>query len=140
MPPQTTRPPLRTARSAVGTRSPTGANRIAASSCSGGARVRAARPDRPHLAGEVLRLLVPRPGEGEDLAALMARDLRDDMSRRAEAVEADPLRIARGLEAAPADQPGAEQRRGGDGVGLSSSFSVNAASLSMCVAKPPSRV
>ena len=36
MPPQTTRPPLRNAASAAGTSAPTGANRIAASSGSGG--------------------------------------------------------------------------------------------------------
>ena len=37
MPPQTTRPPLATAASAAGTRAPTGAKMIAASSGSGGA-------------------------------------------------------------------------------------------------------
>ena len=37
MPPHTTRPPLRTALSAIGTRSPTGAKMIAASSRTGGA-------------------------------------------------------------------------------------------------------
>ena len=36
MPPQTTRPPLRTAASAAGTSAPTGAKMIAASSGSGG--------------------------------------------------------------------------------------------------------
>ncbi len=37
MPAQTTRPPFRTAASAFGTSAPTGANRMAASSGSGGA-------------------------------------------------------------------------------------------------------
>ena len=49
MPPQTTRPPLRTALSAAGTSAPTGANRIAASGGSGGCSVEAPAQMQPRL-------------------------------------------------------------------------------------------
>ena len=39
------------------------------------------------------------------------RHLRDDVRRRAEAVDADRSRVARHLQASPADETGAEQRR-----------------------------
>ena len=135
MPPQTTRPPLRTARSAAGTSAPTGANRIAASSGSGGVFVGAARPDRAEPAREALRRLVARPGEGEDLAALEAADLRQDMRGGAEAVEADPLARPRRFQAAPADQPGAQQRRGRrSGRCRRGASATKAASASICEA------
>ncbi len=54
MPPQTTRPPLRTAASAAGTSAPTGAKMIAASSGFGRRLVRAAGPVRAERAGESL--------------------------------------------------------------------------------------
>jgi hypothetical protein len=38
------------------------------------------------------------------------------MGGRAEAVDANRLRLARGFQRAPADEPGAEQRRGGDRI------------------------
>ena len=41
----------------------------------------------------------------------MPRHLRDDMRRRAEAVYAEAFSVARELQRAIADQPGAEQRR-----------------------------
>ena len=72
MPPHTTVPPRATARSASGTSAPTGAKMIAASSSTGGALVRAARPDRAQRARERLRGRVARPREGVDLAALPA--------------------------------------------------------------------
>ena len=53
--------------------------------------VRAAGPHRAELARELLRLGVAGSREGVDLASLMARDLRHDMGRRAEAVDAEPL-------------------------------------------------
>ena len=68
----------------------------AASSRSGGAS-RAARPDRAHLAGERLAGGVARAREGVDLAALVLRDLHEDVRGRAEAVqpEAPAVRRAR---------------------------------------------
>ncbi len=63
----------------------------------------------PHTTVPPLR--VAAPGEGEDLAALMARDLGDDMGGGAEAVDADPLGFASDAQGAVADQPGAQQWR-----------------------------
>ena len=72
MPPQTTTPPLRTARSAAGTSAPTGAKMIAASSARGGVASEPPAHTAPSAQGEVLRLPVAGPGEGVDLAALRA--------------------------------------------------------------------
>ena len=112
MPPQTTVPPLRTAASAVGTRLPTGAKISAASSSSRGRRVGVAGPGRTHRAREVLGCRVAGAGEGEQLAALVARDLRHDVGGGAEAVDAEPAGVAGHAQRAPADQAGAEQRCG----------------------------
>src|SRR4029078_10386475 len=79
-----------------------------------------ASASRPYVAEafrEVLRLLVAWPGEGIDLAALMARHLRHDVRRGAKAVDGEPRRLprnrlARHLERTIADQPCAEQRGG----------------------------
>src|SRR5919204_145419 len=49
--------------------------------------------------------------ECEHARALMARDLRHDVRRGAEAVEAEPFGITRQPQGPVADQPGAEQRR-----------------------------
>jgi hypothetical protein len=117
MPPHTTRPPLRTARSAAGTSAPTGANRIAASSGSGGCSSEPPAQDAPS-AREALRGLVARPGEGEELTPLKRADLRHDMRGGAKAVETDPLAQPRRVETAPADQPRAKQRRGADGIAV----------------------
>ncbi len=59
----------------------------------------------------MLGRIVAGPGEGENLPALMARHLGDDMGGGAEAVDADPLGVAGQPQGAVADQPGAEQRR-----------------------------
>jgi hypothetical protein len=61
-----------------------------------------------------LRRVVAGAGEGVDRPAFEARDLGDDVSGRAEAIDAEPLGLAAGHhQRAPADQAGAEQ--GGDG-------------------------
>ena len=44
-----------------------------------------------------------RPGESENLAPLMPRHLRHDVGRGAEAVDADPLRLAGQAQGAIAD-------------------------------------
>ena len=111
MPPQTTRPPLRTWRSASGTRAPTGAKMIAASSGSGGAVAGILRRGAAERQGEGLRFGVAGAGEGVDAAALPDRDLGEDVGGGAEAVEAEHRRLAGQLERAVADQAGAEQRR-----------------------------
>ena len=62
MPAAITRPPLRTARSAVGISGPTGAKMIAASSGSGRLLVGIARPFGAELDGEILGVAVARRG------------------------------------------------------------------------------
>ena len=116
MPPQTTRPPLRTARKRDGHERADGSEQDRRVERLWRRLVGAARPGRAEAAREALRRLVAWPRERQDLAPLMAADLRDDVRRRAEAVKADPLARPRRLQAAPADQSGAEQRRGGDRV------------------------
>jgi len=72
----------------------------------------ASRPHRSHLEREVPPLLVARTHEGEDPAPLVAGDLDDDVGGGPEAVESETLAVPRELQRAPADEPGAEQRRG----------------------------
>ena len=71
--------------------------------------VRAAGPDCAELARERLPLFVARTREGENAASLVPRDLRDDVRGRAEAVEPEPLGVAREPERAIADQAGAQE-------------------------------
>ena len=111
MPAQTTVPPLATARSAGGTRGPTGAKISAASSGSGGAASRAAGPDRAEAARERRRRRVAGAGEGVDRAPLVERHLRDDVGGGAEPVKAEPLGVAGRPQRAIADEAGAEERR-----------------------------
>ena len=111
MPALTTVPPGAMARSAAGTRAPTGAKRSAASSSSGGASFDAPAHSAPRPAGEVHRCAIAGPDEGEHPAALGARHLGDDVRRRAKAVQPEALGIARHRERAVADETGAEQRR-----------------------------
>src|SRR5579872_7330767 len=75
--------------------------------------LRSASPDRARLFGETLRLFVAAPGEGVDAAALMPRDLRNDVRRRAESVDAQSPGVSRARQRAVADQSGAQQRRRG---------------------------
>ena len=85
---------LRTAASAAGTSAPTGAKMIAASSALGRRLVRAPAHAAPSERANACASTSPgrvnaktsRPWRG---------DLRDDVRRRAEAVEAEPLRVAR---------------------------------------------
>ena len=66
---------------------------------------------------ELLGFAVARPREGVNLASLMVRHLRDDVSRSAESVNAQPFCIAGFDQRAIANQTGAEQRRSA-GVGI----------------------
>ena len=116
MPPQTTVPPLSTARSAAGTSAPTGREQDRRVERLGRRVVGGARPLRAELAREALRVGVARPREGEHAPALVARDLDRDVRRRAEAVEAERRGVARHAQAAVADQPRAQERRRGDVV------------------------
>ncbi len=75
------------------------------------------RARRAERQGELRRRVVAGPHEGVHALALKDRDLRDDMRRRAETVDADGLRRPRHLQRAPADEPGAEQRRQSRGLG-----------------------
>src|SRR5210317_1195922 len=92
MPPQTTVPPLRTARNAARTSGPTGAKMIAASSSTGG---RVSEPSA-HTApsSRAKRWVVSRVGEGVDVASLVARDPDQNVGGRAETVDAEPSMFA----------------------------------------------
>jgi hypothetical protein len=71
----------------------------------------APRPLCAERARERLSLLVAVAGEGEDAPALMHGDLADDVGRRAEAIEAEALRVPGEAQRPVPDHPGAEQRR-----------------------------
>src|SRR5207245_6691510 len=70
---------------------------------------RAARPHRAQRPREGLSGLVAGPREGEDLAALRARHLRQDVRGRPEAVEAELPAVAGQPQRAEADQACAQQ-------------------------------
>ena len=111
MPPQTTVPPGRIARSAAGTSAPTGAKMIAASSASGGGCIGAAGPLAAEPRANACAGASPGRVKANSRRPSIARHLGDDVRRRAEAVDAEPLGVARHAQAAVADQPGAQQRR-----------------------------
>src|SRR5438067_3756940 len=73
--------------------------------------VRAPGPLRAQRAGELLRGEIARAGEGEQPAALMADDLRDDVGGGAKTVDPDQLRVPGHAQGAVADEAGAHQRR-----------------------------
>src|SRR5205823_10061446 len=73
--------------------------------------VRAPRPLHAERTREGLALLVPGTREREEAPPFVPSDLRDDVSRGAEAVEAERLRVAGKAKRAIADQPGAKERR-----------------------------
>ena len=117
MPAHTTVPPRSTARSAAGTSAPAGAKMIAASRGSGGSASDGPAHAAPSSRAKRLAGRVAGAREGEDLAALGAGDLRDDVGRGAEAVEPEPLGpVAGGDQGAVADEAGAEERRGVGGA------------------------
>jgi LTXXQ motif family protein len=60
---------------------------------------------------EFLRGDVACPGESEHLAALPARDLRDDVRGGTKAVESNIFAVSSHLQRAPPDQAGAQKRR-----------------------------
>ena len=76
--------------------------------------VRIAGPHGAQRQSETLGFGIPTPGERVHLAALVARDLGHDVGRGAEAVDAEPSRIARHAQRAVPDEPGAQERRGLD--------------------------
>ena len=74
--------------------------------------VRAARPRGPELPRERLRLpRRPARVKAKTRRPCVAGDLRDDVRRGAEAVEPEPLGVAREAQRAVADQARAEERR-----------------------------
>ena len=75
------------------------------------AALRVTCPRRAEPEREALSLGVARPRQREHAPALVRRHLADDVGRGAEAVEADPLRVAAEPQRSIADQPGTEQRR-----------------------------
>jgi hypothetical protein len=73
--------------------------------------VRASCPDRAQAAGKILRSAVAWARKRKNSSAALLRHLRDDMRRRAEAIEAKIDPFAGHHERTPADESGAEQRR-----------------------------
>ena len=73
--------------------------------------VRRARPLAAELERERRGRVVPGPDEAEHAPPFVPGHLDDDVGRGAEAVEPEPLGVAREAERAVADQPGAEERR-----------------------------
>lgn len=69
--------------------------------------VAAAGPRRAETQRELLGSMIAGACQRIHGALLMARNLRDDMRRGAETVNADPLRVARHAERPIADEPGA---------------------------------
>ena len=85
---------------------------MAASSGSGGASSEPPAHVAPELAGERLRRRVAGTGDGEDVPALPAGDLAEDVRRGAEAVEPEARGVAAHPQGPEADQAGAQQRGG----------------------------
>jgi len=116
-PPQTTRPPFFTARSATGTSAPTGAKMMAASSGSGGV---SSDPPAQTAPSERANPAPPCPGAGEriDAAPCHAATCARICAAAAEPIDAECRPLACDAIAAPADQPGAHQWRKCGGVSL----------------------
>ena len=114
IPAQTTVPPFARTASAAGTSSPAGAKTIAASSSSGGRSSLPPAHSAPRLRANACVGVVAGLREREHAAALVAGDLRDDVRRRAEPVQPEPLGVSGEPERPVADQPGAEERGGLD--------------------------
>ena len=72
----------------------------------GRALVRAAGPVGTEATGKSLAFLVAGPGEGENAAALVLRNLSNDVGRGAEAVKAEAPSVTDQAQRAIADQPG----------------------------------
>ena len=104
-------PPRSSAASAGGTSVPTGANRMAASSGSGGGVVRVPGAGAPSSSASSLCL--GRAGHDVDAGAAGQRDLRREVRRAAEPVDAEAAALGEvgPLQGAVADDAGAEQRR-----------------------------
>ena len=111
MPAQTTTPPRASARRAAGTSSPDRREDDRGVELLRPRLVRRARPLAAELEREPRGRVVSRPHEAEHAPSFVTRDLDDDVRRGAEAVEPEPLGIAREAQRAVADQPGAEERR-----------------------------
>ncbi len=112
MPPQTTLPPLATARRAAGTSSPAGAKIKGRIELLGGRAERVARPLGSQAKREILSLAISRAREREHPPSLVDRHLADDVGRGAEAVDPESLGVARQAQRAEADQARAQKRCG----------------------------
>ena len=110
MPAQTTEPPRSTALRARGTRAPSGAKRMAASSGTGGSCCESPAQECAQAQGQGLCADIALPREGIHFPPLKAAHLRKDVGGRAEAIEADPpRRLTRQAERAIPDEAGAEK-------------------------------
>ena len=73
-----------------------------------------ASPNGTETARECLGALIPRSGKRKDLALLEARNLRNNMGSGAKSINAKTPRIASLPKRAIPNQPGTEERSGGD--------------------------
>lgn len=92
IPAQTTRPPLRTAFSATGTKAPTGAKMIAQSSSCGGESSESPAQLAPSFCAKTCPAASPDLVKAE--TALPSRDLGDDVCCGAEPIKTDPFSFA----------------------------------------------
>ena len=106
----------RALRSAAGTSGPTDAKMIAASSLFRRHFVGTAGPNRAKFFRSLLCCFVARASEREEFAPFVNRNLRDQMRRVAEPVNAKTPRIARFAIRSVTDQSRAKQRRNLDVV------------------------
>jgi hypothetical protein len=114
MPAQTTTPPLRTARNAAGMSDPTGAKISAASSSNGAGASLSPAHAAPSERAKACACMSPLRVNAAISRPSMTRDLRDDVRRRAEAVDADAPGLARHAQRAVADEARAQPRRNVD--------------------------
>ena len=112
MPAQTTTPPLTVAASAAGSSAPTGAKIRAASSAAGGAESEPPAHAQPSARAKACPASSCGRVNAKISRPLRDRDLRDQVRRRAEAVESDARGVAGHAQRAVADQSRAQQRRG----------------------------
>ena len=105
--------PWRRALRAAGTRAPTGAKMIAASSSSGGASSELPAQSAPSSLANSCASSSSGSGEGEDAPSLVRRDLGHDVGRGPEAVETEPLGVAGEAQASGSPiRPAHRQGRG----------------------------
>ena len=104
-------PPFLTARSAAGDQGAHGSEDDGCIEVAGRPLVRAARPMASERAREHLRRRISGPCEGINAAAFPERDLRDNVRRRTEAINAEPPAFSCHFQRTVSDEARAKQGR-----------------------------